>query len=146
MGGAHNDIANLQRRIDHITRAATRIRAQLEDLHTIAYEATTATTDPGDRVNGGTRDHSPRSGHPVARHLWQRADKELARCEDTIVGLERAITGWFMVSASVAATRGSLIRAEEHDALLARQRRRAKAGEYTPARLVDQPNHPGRKR
>lgn len=143
---AHNDISALHRRIDHLTRAASRIRTQLADLHSIAYEPSTATTEPGQKVRGGQTDHSPRSGPDVAKHLWSRAELELARCEDTLVGLERAVTGWFMVSASVEPSRGSLIPAAEHGRLLKKQRARRAAGEYTPAPLVDQPQHPGANR
>lgn len=143
---AHNDIVNLQRRVDHLTRAATRIRAQLADLHSVAWEPSTATTDPSERVSGGRGDNSPRSGPDVAKALWRRSETELARVEDILVGLERKITGWFMVTAIVEPTRGSLIPAAEHDRLLAAQHTRAKNGEYTPARLIDQPPHPGKHR
>ena len=141
---ADHDVNALTRRIDHLAHAAARIRTQLADLHSIAYEPSTA-TDPGDRVRGGQPDRSPRSGPDVAKHLWNRTSLELTRCEDILVGLERAITGWFMVSAAIEPSRGSLIPASEHDRLLKNQRARAKAGEYTPTRLVDQPTHPGRR-
>lgn len=140
------DVDQLTRRVDHLTRAAARIRAQLADLHGIAFEPSTATTEPGQRVRGGQQDHSPRSGPDVAKHLWRRAETEISRCEDILVGLERAITGWFMVSSAVEPTRGSLIVAGEHARLLARQRARQSAGEYTPTRLVDQPGHPQARR
>lgn len=140
------DVATLQRRIDHAIHAATRIRQQLADLHTTAWEPTTATTEPGNRVSGGQQDHSPRSGPPIAKHLWNRTQTELARIEDVIVGLERAITGYFMVTAILEPTRGSLIHAAEHDRLLAKQRARQAAGQYTPATLIDQPGHPGKHR
>ena len=142
---AQNDVAALQRRIDHLTRAAGRIRAQLADLHSTAWEASTATGD-GERVRGGQQDHSPRSGPDLAKHLWRRCEAEVGRCEDLLVGLERAVTGWFMVTAILEPTRGSLIPQAEHDRLLAAQRARAKNGEYTPTRLMDQPPHPGKKR
>lgn len=140
------DVAALQRRVDHLTHAAGRIRAQLADLHSIAWDASTATTDPGDRVRGGTPDHSPRSGPDVAKALWRRSELEVGRCEDLLVGLERAITGWFMVSASIEPSRGSLITAGEHHRRLARQDQARRDGDYVPTRLVDQPNHPGKHR
>lgn len=140
------DVDQVARRIDHLTHAAARIRNQLADLHSIAWEPSTATTEPGQRVNGGQADHAPRSGPDVAKHLWRRAEIELARCEDLLVGLERAVTGWFMVTAILEPTRGSLIHAAEHARQLANQRARKAAGEYTPTRLVDQPPHPGKHR
>lgn len=140
------DVATLQRRIDHLTHAATRIRQQLTDLHTVAWEPTTATTDPGNRVSGGTRDHHPRSGPDVAKHIWARTEHEIERCENILVGLERAITGWFMISAVIEPSRGSLITAAEHARRLARQDQARRDGDYVPARLVDQPPHPGKHR
>lgn len=66
--------------------------------------------------------------------------------EALLIGLDRSVTGFFMVSAAVEPTRGSLITGEEHDRLLANRRRRQAAGEYTPTPLVDQPrNHVGRR-
>lgn len=143
---AHNDITNLQRQVDHLTHAAGRIRNQLADLHAIAYEPSTATTDPCERVSGGTTDHSPRSGPEAAKALWRRTETLITNCEAVLVGLERAVTGWFMVTAILEPTRGSLIPAAEHARLLAAQRARAKNGQYTPARLVDQPAHPSKGR
>lgn len=140
------DVVALQRRIDHLTHAAGRIRQQLADLHSIAYEPTTATTDPADRVRGGQRDHTPKSGPDVAKALWGRAETDIGRCEDILVGLERAITGWFMVSASIEPSRGSLITAAEHHRRLTRQDQARRDGDYVPTRLVDQPPHPGRHR
>lgn len=136
------DVSALTRRVDHLTRAAGRIRNQLEDLHSVAYDPSTATTDPGDRVSGGTRDHAPRTGLDAAKALWGRAETELARAEDLLVGLERKITGLFMVTAILEPTRGSLITAAEHARRLKRQEQNRRDGDYTPARLVDQPPHP----
>lgn len=140
------DVAALTRRVDHLTHAAARIRQQLADLHSIAWDPSTATTDPADRVAGGTRDHTPKSGPDIAKHMWARAEHEIGRCEDILVGLERTITGWFMVSAVLEPSRGSLITAGEHARRLVRQDQARRDGDYVPARLVDQPPHPGRHR
>lgn len=157
----HNDIATLQRRIDHLTRAATRIRAQLADLHGLAYEAAVHDNEPHRAGGfesrpppGADRDHPdigtkpPRriSRRDQAHHLWTRTTDEIRRCEDILVGLERAVTGWFMITTILEPTRGSLITADEHARQLANQHTRAKNGEYTPARLVNQPPHPNKKR
>ena len=140
------DVDALARRIDRLTRAAARLRAQLADLHSVAWEPTTATTEPSERVSGGRGDHSPRSGPDVAKALWRRSEAEVGRAEDLLVGLERAVTGWFMVTAILEPTRGSLISAGEHARRLARQDRARRDGDYVPARLVDQPAHPGKHR
>lgn len=140
------DVAALQRQVDHLTHAASRIRQQLADLHSIAWDPSTATTDPGDRVSGGTRDHTPRSGPDVAKALWSRTETELGRCEALLVGLERKITGWFMVTAAIEPSRGSLITAGEHARRIARQNQAIKDGDYVPTRLMDMPDHPGKHR
>lgn len=158
----NRDVDRLARRIDHLTRAAARIRAQLADLHTLAYEAGSAGLDGTNNrpafesrpPPGANRNH-PNIGRPTsgpisrrdqAHHLWDRTEHELARCEDILVGLERAVTGWFMVSAAAEPSRGSLIAAGEHARLLANQRARRAAGDYTPTPIIDQPTHPGAQR
>lgn len=139
------DVDLLQHRIDAITRAAARIRAHLADLHTLAFEATSHGDD--DKIRRTKTDQSLRGGDPRARRMWDRAQVEIGRCEDTLVGLERSVTGYFLVNTTSAEpSRGSLIPAGEHTRLLAAQKARAAAGEYTPARLVDQPQHPSRGR
>jgi hypothetical protein len=139
------DVDLLQHRLDSLTRGATRIRQHLADLHCLAYEAAAHTGDDV-KVRTTNTDHTPKAGDPRARHVWERLAVEVARCEDILVGLERQVLGYFMVTSSVEPSRGSLIPAGEHARLLAAQRARAAAGEYTPARLVDQPPHPGKKR
>lgn len=134
------DVDLLIHRIDTLTRAVTRIRRHLPDLHALAWERPVT-----DRVNvRETRsDHSPKGGDPRARHLWERTTLEVGRCEDLLVGLERDLTAHFFAhSTSPEPSRGSLISAGEHAQLLARQRTRPD----TSARLVDQPAHPGRRR
>lgn len=158
---AHNDIETLRRRIDHLTRAAARLRAQLADLHGIAWEPAVHTTEPTRNGTfesrpppGAHRDHPDIGSRPPGRisrrdqahHLWDRTSQEIRRCEELLVGLERTVTGWFMVTAAVEPTRGSLIRADDHDALLAARNRRQSRGEYTPSPVVDQPAHPGKNR
>ena len=152
------DVDHLARRIDHLTRAAGRIRTQLADLHVLAFEAAVHDTEqsrstgfesrppPGadrDIPDLGTKPPRRIGRRDQAHHLWARAETELARVEKILVGLERAVTGWFMVTSAVEATRGSLIHADDHEQQLVNQRRRANNGEYTPAPLVDQPRHPG---
>jgi hypothetical protein len=136
----HRDVDLLTHRLDSLTRAATRIRRHLADLHTLGWERPVT-----DRVHvRETRtDHTPRAGDPRARRLWERIALETGHAEDLLVGLERDVTAhFFAYSQSPEPSRGSLISAAEHARLLARQRARAD----TPARLVDQPAHPGRKR
>lgn len=134
------DVDLLAHRIDSLTRAATRIRRHLPDLHSLAWEKPVT-----DRVavRESKTDHTPRAGDPRARHLWERIALEIGRAEDILVGLERDVTAHFFAhSCSPEPSRGSLISAAEHAQLLAKQRARPD----TPARLVDQPSHPGRRR
>lgn len=138
------DVDLLQHRIDTITRAATRIRAHVADLHVLAYERTVVEHE---HVRGGAPDRTPRGGDPRALRLWERLIVELGRAEDTLVGLERQVIGHFLVnSTSADPSRGSLIPAADHARQLAKQRARQAAGEYTPTRLVPQPDHPGKGR
>lgn len=140
------DVDLLAHRLDALTRAATRIRQHLADVHCLAFEATTGHTDDV-KVRTTKTDHTPKSGDPRARRVWDRLLVEVCRCEDILVGLERQTTGYFLVgSHSAEPSRGSLIPAGEHARLLANQRARAAAGDYTPAKLIDQPPHPGRRR
>lgn len=138
------DVDLLQHRIDSLTRAATRIRRHVPDLHTLAWDRS-VTGD--EKVRETKVDHVPRVADeaPRARRVWEHLTAEIERCEDILVGLERQVVGYFMVTSHVEPTRGSLIPAAEHARLLANQRARDAAGEYTPARLIDQPSHPGKK-
>ena len=134
------DIADLQRRLRTLTRAAENIRRHCPDLHTLAWEP--AVTDRP-HVQETRSDYTPRAGDPRARHLWERLQAEIGRAEALLVGLERDLVAAFYAgSDSPEPSRGSLISAAEHDTLITKQRGRAD----TPARLVDQPAHPGRKR
>lgn len=140
------DVDLLAHRLDSLTRAATRIRAHLADVHCLAFEATNHPADDI-KVRTSKTDHTPKSGDPRARNVWDRLEIEIGRCEDILVGLERQTTGYFLVgSHSAEPSRGSLISAGEHARLLARQQARKVAGEYVPARLVDQNQHPGKGR
>jgi hypothetical protein len=134
------DVDALCRRLRTLTRAADRIRAHAADLHSLGWEPHRGDTE---KVNGGPVDHAPRAGDPRARHLWERITLEVGRAEDLLIGLERDTVAFFFAhSSSPEPSRGSLISAAEHAQLLARQRARPD----TPARLVDQPQHPGRRR
>lgn len=138
------DVDLLAHRLDALTRAATRIRAHLADLHWLAHEKPTGETE---HVKTTKTDWTPRGGDPRALHLWERLTTDLTRIEDTLVGYERAVLGYFMVTNTTAEpSRGSLIGRAEHDQLLVHQRARAAGGEYVPVRLVDQPPHPGKNR
>lgn len=133
------DVDLLAHRLDSLTRAATRIRRHLNDLHTLAWEASVA---PQERISGGKTDWAPKSGDPRSKRLWERLTVEAGRAEDVLVGLERDVIAHFYAgSCSPEPTRGSLISAAEHARLLATQRVRPD----TPTLLVDQPAHPGRK-
>lgn len=142
---AHNDIVTLQRRANHLIQAATGIRDQLADLHAAAWERTNSGAE---KVRESKTDHVPPVGDlaPYARKLWNDTQAVLERAEAAIVGIERRVTGHFMVTAALEPSRGSLITKEEHARQLANQQTRRRNGEYTPARLLDQPPHPGKNR
>ncbi len=134
------DVEQLTRRLRTLTRAADRLRAHAPDLHSLGWEPHRG---DGEKVNGGTTDHTPRTGDPKARHLWARITLEVGRAEDLLVGLERDVVAHFYAhSTSPQPSRGSLISTADHDQLLAKQRARPD----TPVRLVDQPAHPGKHR
>lgn len=140
------DVDLLAHRLDTLTRAATRIRHHLADLHCLAFEATSGYADDV-KVRTTKTDHTPKSGDPRARKVWDRLTLEAGRVEASLVGLEREVLGYFLVgSSSAEPSRGSLITAGEHDRLLANQKAKADIGSYTPTRLVDQPAHPGKGR
>jgi hypothetical protein len=140
------DVDLVTHRLDTLTRAAARIRQHLSDLHCLAFESTTYPADDV-KVRTSKTDHTLKAGDPRARRVWDRLGVEIARCEDILVGLERDAVGYFLVnSASAEPSRGSLISAAEHQRLLDNQRARRAAGEYTPERIVDQAQHPGRHR
>ena len=139
-----DDVQLLTRRIDSLTRAAEKIRRQLVDLHVLAYEP--ATRDDV-QVRASRTDFTPRAGDLKAQHLWSRISLQICQIEDTLVGLERQVTATFYArSSSPEPSRGSLISRAEHDQLLANQRARRANGQYTPAPLIDQPQHPGAQR
>jgi hypothetical protein len=150
------DVDLLAHKVDTLTRAATRIRAHLHDLHALAFETQRRNTEPdGTGFESrpppgwkGGHEHSDGTWTPDrSRQLWDRIAHEVSRVEDILVGLERDVLAHFFAhSANPEPSRGSLISAAEHQRLLANQRTRAAAGEYVPARLADQPPHPGRRR
>lgn len=141
---AHNDIDTLRHQLDIIIRSATAIRRQLHDLHSIAYEPGTS---PAEKVRKTKTDYVPRvlDEAPASRHTWERLEVEVKKAQEKFVGLERAVFRHFTAGTSEP-TRGSLIRPEEHAEQLDNQRARQAAGEYTPARLMDQPPHYGNSR
>lgn len=139
------DVAVVTRRLDTLIRAATKIRAHIADLHTLAWEP--ATNPDVDRVAGGASDHTPRTGNPRARRLFDQIAVNVAQIEAELVGFERTMTGLFVAGQPNAEpSRGSLISAAEHQRLLDRQQAHARAGGYVPQRLQDQPSHPGKHR
>lgn len=142
-----DDVYLLTRRIDTLTRTATSIRRHLADLHSLAYDAQRSDSEP-DRAGFEER---PPPGYRLepskAQHLWSRISLQVGQVEDILTGLERQLTACFYArSQSPEPSRGSLISRAEHDMLLANQKARRAAGQYTPAPLIDQPHHPGAQR
>lgn len=136
---AHNDAAALERRLDSLVRAATRIRQNAADLHDLGWEAHVGEVLEGD--SPGFESRIPRAGLPRARALFERISVEVAQMEAELVGLERSMMALFFAgSSNPEPSRGSTISRGEFDRL--RERQRARGGH---ARLVSQPEHPGRR-
>lgn len=135
-----DDVTLLARRIDMATRAANQIRRHLPDLHALCYDPYHTDTEP-DRSGFESRPPPGYRTEPTrAQVLWSRISLQVAQIEATLTGLDRAMTALFYAgSTSPEPSRGSLISAAEHDRLLANQRTHGDS----PARLVDQPRHPG---
>lgn len=135
---AHNDVADLERRLDSLVRSAARIRANAADLHDLGWERMIGEAE---KVNGGDHDRAPRAGLPRARQLFGSISVEVGRMEAELVGLERSMVGLFFAgSTNPEPSRGSMISRAEFDRLRERQRVR---GGHT--RLVQQPEHPGKR-
>jgi hypothetical protein len=138
------DAETVRRRLLSIVRLANRLRDNTADLHSLAYDPHTTGGEP-DR--GSFESRPPRAGNLKAQALLGRIAAEADAIEAVLIGLDRAMTGLFFAGSSNAEpSRGSLISRTEHDRLVANQHRRRRAGDYTPAALIDQPTHPGRKR
>lgn len=137
------DVTDLQRRIDLLTRTAHQLRRHAPDLWSLGWEPTNNGIDDTGRVAGGQTDHSPKTGDPKARRLYERLTTDLAQMAAELVGYQRAMYALFYAGAtSIDPSRGSLIPAAEHAQLLAKQQGRPD----TPAKLIDQPTHPGANR
>lgn len=134
------DADELRRRLTSLARAADRIATHIADLHSLGWEPTITDTE---KVAGSAPDHTPRTGNPRARQLFQRIAAEAAQMEAETIGLERTMMGLFFAgSTNPEPSRGSMISRTDFDRLRQQQRQRPD----TPARLVDQPPHPGAKR
>lgn len=135
-----DDVETLRRRIDIAARALARIRTHAGDLHSLGWEPAVAEAE---KVSGGAVDHTPRSGDPRARRLFDRMLEDISSFESEIVGYDRVMMALFTTRAERPdPTRGSTISVAEFDRLRERQRARGDA----PARLEPQPDHPGKRR
>lgn len=133
---AHNDAAQLRRRLDTLTRSATKLRAHLPDLHTLAWESAVGDAEP---VAASRVDYTPRTGPEAVLGFYRHLSERIIAIEAEMIGLERRMVALFFAhSSSPEPSRGSIISASEHEALLANQRARPD----TSPRLVDQPAHP----
>lgn len=140
-----DDIGQLQRRLDTLTRAAARLRTHVADLHGLGWEK--AVTDVENVASGKPESKPPGGGDPRARRLFARIVAEVASSEAELVGLDRQMLALFTArSERPDPTRGSTISVAEHDRLLAAQRDRRARGESVPARIELQPQHPGKRR
>lgn len=140
-----DDIGQLQRRLDTLTRAAARLRTHAADLHGLGWEK--AVTDVENVASGKPESKPPGGGDPRARRLFARIVAEVASSEAELVGLDRTMMALFTARTERPdPTRGSTIAIAEFDRIKARQRQRRADGEHVPARLEAQPEHPGRRR
>lgn len=133
------DIDDLRRRINSLVRAAQHISAHAADLHGLAWDAPSGDGEP-DR--GAYESRTPRAGNPRARRLYERITAEVSTIEAELVGLRRQMDGLFFAgSDNPEPSRGSMIRRDDFDQQLTKQRGR----DDTPTKLVPQPQHPGAK-
>lgn len=123
------------------SEAAARLCVHLEDLHDQAflrqvsapYETSgNAWPPPGVENVGSDR----------ARTLWARLCATAVDL-DTLAPLERSILNYFSAGPSPEPTRGAIISKGEFGAAQRHQRDRNAAGEYTPARIEEQPGWGG---
>lgn len=136
------------RRLGRIARAANHLRANLEDLHSVGWEP----GPPGagmavDQGEQAARDWTPRAGDRRARRLLDFLGAAAARADAELIGAENTMKTIFDAHGPILAggTR-TLVSRAEFDRAEKQQTRRRAAGQYTPTRLTDQPQHPGRKR
>lgn len=135
-----DDAAQLRRQLDALVRAASRIRTHTADLHSLAWEPAVSGSEP---VAASRVDYAPRTGPEAVLGFYRHLSERITAIEAEMIGLERRMTALFFAhSSSPEPSRGSTISAEEHARQLGRQRARGDA----PARLVDQPAHPGKGR
>ena len=137
---AHNDVDFLARRLRSLERSAARIAGHIDDLHALAYEPVSRTTEP-DRSGFESR---PPPGWQAdtnrANELFGTLTRMIVNTEAAFVDVERQLMGLFFAGSSTPdRSRGSLISAAEHDQLLAKQKTRTRS-----VRIVPQPDHPAK--
>lgn len=120
--------------------AATRLSAHLEDLHSLAWERHVGDFE---HVNGGAEHPGVEMvGDQRARTLWNRLCATAVDL-DTLLPLERAIANYFTAGPSPDGSSHPLVsKGDWHQQFKARDRRAAR-GEYTPARIEQQPPYGG---
>ena len=143
------EVEALHRRLNSLARTAARIANHLDDLHALAYEPVSRTTEP-DRSGFESRPppgwkpgHENRDGTLTpnrANELFGTLTRMIFNTEAAFVDVERQLMGLFFAGSSTPGrSRGSLISAAEHDQLLARQKTRTRS-----VRIVPQPDHPAK--
>jgi hypothetical protein len=136
------DLATLRARLNSIQRASQHLQCHLQDLHDIGY---VPGGDVGEQVStGGPSDRPPPAGDPLARKLFARLVLELADVERVMVAAQMSTFNYLMAGTGAPQTRGSLISKADLRAQVANQRKRARRGEYVPAKLETQPGYPGK--
>lgn len=140
------EIDIVRARLADITATATALAHSAEDLYRLGYEKGSATNEvkvAGGRAPADLGTH----GDPRARHLWHKLERQARACE---VALRAVLHGAGNLLAEGELDDrlrfGSAITPAEFDRLLARQAHRRSSGDYTPHRIEEQSDHPGRKR
>lgn len=141
---------DVARHLDRTIRAAQHLRTHLADLHTLAWEPANNRPDSGqvDTDRRGKTDWAPRAGDPRARRLLDQLATVAERAATDLVGCAALMGRIFEATRPIyiEGARGSIVsRPDLAEARRAQGRRRAR-GEYTPAPLVSQPDHPSKGR
>jgi hypothetical protein len=136
------DVNDLRARLEAAAVAAAALARHVDDVHSLAYEKHVS---PGERVTVKKPfpDGLEVVGDLRARILWAHLVKHAHHVESILLTLEQGVGNLLAAGRSAEDTRGSLISSAEFAHAVQAQRRRASAGDYTPARSQEQPGYPG---
>ena len=113
---------------------------QLDDLHVLAYTRHRAGQEA--KVRGGSHDYAlDNHGDPEARHLYAQVAKDLRSTLNRLQGSVKDVRGFLTARGTSSTRRDRSADASKIEVLgqIARQAKRRRRGDYTPAPLVEQP-------